>query len=175
MSRPDPRVNRVGSLQGGASLFDSRGFSRVKVTRDGTEEILELPIRSSGIWEIMEEMSRRAPRPPFRAEWVASDSDLGRQLGLDRDRPVLAFDTTDSDYLERLAAHHQEVLWRVLVAGMDLPFLDGDGRELAGLDDRRRVLRDSGLTQHQAERIFRDIQNLTRLEEEEEDFTSARS
>ena len=175
MTRAERSLERIDSIQSKESLFDSRGFSRVKVTRDGAGEILEIPIRSGGIWELMEEMSRQAPRPPFRAEWITADSDQGRQLGLDRDRPVLAFDTTDREYLERLAAHHQEVLWRVLVTGIDLPFVDENGREQGGFDQRKSILRNSGLTQHQAEKIFRDIQNLTRLEEEREDFTFAGS
>ena len=116
-------------------------------------------------------MSRKAPRPPFRAEWVTADSDLGRQLGMDRDRPVMAFDTTDPAYLERLSAHHQEVLWRVLSRGIDLPFSGDDGAEIESFEERRSLLMRNGLTEHQAEKIFRDIQGLTRLDEEIEDFT----
>ena len=168
-------VHRVGSIQADNPLFESKGFSRIKVTREGAGEVLEIPICSTGVWEIMEEMSKKAPKPPFRAEWITADSDLGRQLGMDRDRPVMVFDTTDSAYLERLTAHHQEVLWRVLLTGMDLPLLDKDGRELAGHEDRRDLLQASGLTEHQAEKIFRDIQRLTKLDEEIEDFTFAGS
>ncbi len=175
MSGSFGQAGRVEAIRSETPLFESRGFSRVKVTKKGQPEILEVPIRSSGVWELMEVLSAKAPRPPFRAEWVTADSDLGRQLGLDRDRPVMLFDTTDPDYVDRLGAHHREVLWRVLTTAIDLPFLDREGNELADPEERRKLLRSSGLTEHQAEKIFRDIQGLTRLDEEIEDFTWAGS
>ncbi|MBW1713250.1 MAG: hypothetical protein JRJ59_08915 [Deltaproteobacteria bacterium] len=171
---PEMSQERVAAIQAGETLFDSWGISRIKVTRQDRAEALEIPIRSTGIWELMDSLASQAPRPPARAEWIAADSDLGRQLGLDRDRSVLVFDTTDPDYLARLAGHHQEVLWRVLLAGLDLPILDEEGQPVADLSRQREILKANGLTEHQAEKIFKDIQALTRLEEEIEDFTSAR-
>ena len=175
MSGPRAKAERVAEIRAEEALFESRGFSRVKVTRAGQAQVLEIPIRSSGVWELMEELSAQAPRPPFRAEWIAADSDLGRQLGLDRDRPVMLFDTTDPDYIDRLGAHHREVLWRVLTRAVDLPFVDREGRELNDPRERRELLRASGLTEHQAEKIFRDIQRLSKLDEEIEDFICAGS
>jgi len=165
---------RVEAIQAGEALFDSRGVCRVKITRQDAPAILEVPIRSTGIWELMERLSRQAPRPPVRAEWMTADSNLGRQLGLSRDGPVLLFDTADPDYLTRLAAHHREVLWQVLLAGIDLPLLDAAGQAVSDPAEQRRILEEAGLSEHQAEKIFKDIQVLTRLEEEAEDFFSAR-
>jgi hypothetical protein len=167
-------AERVGAIQAGQALFDSRGVSRIKITRQGQAACLDLPIRSTGLWELMEQLARQAPRPPARAEWVQADSDLGRHLGLNRDRPVVVFDTTDPDYLARLAEHHREVLWRVLIAGLDLPILEESGQPAAGLARQREILQASGLTEHHAGKIFKDLQALTKLEEEMEDFTSAR-
>jgi hypothetical protein len=134
---------------------------------------MEIPIRSNGIWELMEELARKAPRPPVRAEWVAADSGLGRQLGLDRDRPVMMFDTTDQAYLDRLAEHHRRVLWGVIRAGLDVAVLDRDGRPVEETDRVKEIILENGLTEHQAEKIFKDIQEFTKLEEKIEDFFCA--
>ncbi len=163
---------RLEAVRAGQALFDSRGLSRVKVTREGRPVVLEVPIRSTGVWELMESLARQAPRPPVKAEWAAADSPLGRRLGLDRDRAVLLFDVTDPDYLARLADHHQEVLWQVLLAAIDAPFLDETGGPVEDYAARRRMLVGAGLTEQQAGKIFRDVQSLSRLEEETEDFFS---
>ncbi len=171
---PNHPRERVEAIRSGQLLFDSRGVAKVKVTREGQPTVLEIPIRSTGIWELMEALAVRTPRPSARAEWIAADSDLGRQLGLTKDRPVLLFDTTDVDYLNRLSAHHREVLWQVVLAGLEAPILNSDGEEAATFEERRRILKEAGLTEHQATQIFKSIQDLTRLEEEREDFFSAR-
>lgn len=166
-------TERVTRLRAADRLFDSWGVSRVLVTRDGRRTILELPIRSNGVWELMEELARRAPRPPLRTEWVTVDSPTGKALGLSRDQAVHLFDVTDQTYVDRLRDHQAEVFWRVIVQAVDVEMADDRDQPAEGFEDRRKVLREAGITESHAAKIYRDVQVLTKFEEESEDFSSA--
>ena len=164
------RVTRLGAVD---RLFDSWGVSRVLVVRDGQRSVLEMPIRSNGVWELLEELARRAPRPPLKTEWATVDSPIGKALGLSRDQAVHVFDATDQTYIEKLREHRSEVFWRVIVHALDVEMVDEQDRPAQDFNARRDVLRRAGITESQAVKIYHDIQTLTKLEEESEDFFSA--
>ncbi len=165
-------LERLAAIVEGDELFHSRGVSVVKITRDGESRLLELPIRSTGIGELMEELSRRAPRPPVRTDMVRRDSPEGRALRLARDSLVRMPDLADEGYVRALAEHEREFVWAVAVQALDIEFKDSSGAPVTDPVRKREILRAGGLTTDHLTGILKDVRELTRLAEEEEDFLS---
>ena len=118
MSRFKP--TRISELIEGEKTFDSYGYSLVKITRDGEEKHLELPIKSTGVAEFQEELTGKAPRPPVKKEVIKKDSLEGKALGLDEDRLMQVFNNTDETYIDALSKHNQEFIWRIIVFALAL-------------------------------------------------------
>ena len=167
-----PAAQRLTAIVDGDELFHSRGLSVVKVTRDGQTALLEIPIRSAGVSELMDELSRRAPRPPVKRELVRRDSPEGRALRLSRDTVVRMPDLSDESYQQALAGHEREFVWAVAVQALDLKFKDRQGGAVDDPERKRQMLQAAGLTREQLARIVRDVRDLTRLADEETDFLS---
>jgi hypothetical protein len=155
----------ITELVEGANLFESRGYSIVKVTRAGQEKLLRLPIKSTGVADFIEKLKGRAPRPPVIFQIVKRDSPEGRELGLTHDRKIQVFDTTDEKYIT-----NQEFNWAVAIFALDMPFRKADGTEAKDTEEKKRVLKSNGITWHQINKIFADVQALTLMAEERADF-----
>lgn len=160
----------ITELVEGANLFESRGYSIVKVTRAGEEKRLRLPIKSTGVADYMEKLRGKAPRPPVTFQIVKKDSPEGRELGLTHDRKVQVFDTTDERYIDAIEKHNQEFNWAIVIFALDLPWKKADGTEVQELEDKKRILKSNGITWTHINQIFADVQTLTRMEEERADF-----
>ena len=165
-------IETLSELFEGATVFESRGYSTVRVTRAGKPVNVRIPIKSTGIADLQEELSGKAPRPPVLREVIKAASPEGKALGLISDGMARTFDLTDERYVEALEKHNREYLWRVAVAAMDMPFKAADGRILADYADKVRVLKAQGITTNQITQIFKDVQDLTRHSEERADFLS---
>jgi len=169
----EKRARRISELVENKGLFDSRGYTLLKVTKDGIEETLELPIKSSGVSEYMEMLEGEAPRPPVTRKMVKKNSPEGRELGLPHDQMVLVFDNTDDDYIDALNKHNREFNWRVAIFALDIKWTMQGGREAAAYEEKKQVLETNGITLNHVNKIFRDVDALTQFAEDREDFLSA--
>jgi len=165
-------LTRIAAIIEGEELFHSRGTSVIKVTKDGREQLLEIPIRTAGVSELMEDLAGKAPKPPVKTELVRKDSPEGRALRLTQDRLVQMFDLTDEAYTTALAEHGRRFVWAVVIQALDLEFKDAQGRSVEDPERKRVILEASGLTSEHLARILKDVRHLTRLAEEEADFLS---
>jgi len=170
---PPGRPTRISQLVAGQKLFDSSGYTTLMTTKEGKEEPLELPIKSTGVSEFMDELSGKAPQPPVRRELIKKDSKEGRALGLPHDRMVQVFDNTDEDYINALERHNQDFSWRVVIFALDIDWKKQDGSPAVTFEEKKEVLKTNNITMNHIDRIVLDVQNLTRLKEDQDDFLSA--
>ena len=161
---------RISELVEGENLFNSFGFSTVKVTKDGAEKFIELPIKSTGVAQFQEKLQGTAPRPPVRKELIKKNSPEGKELGLSHDRMTQVFDNTDEGYIDALEKHNQDFIWKIVIFALDLKWKKKDGSEAISFDEKMNILKSTGITGHHTDQIFKDVQNLTRIQEEREDF-----
>ena len=160
----------ITELTEGANLFESHGYSIVKVTKGGVEKLLKLPIKSAGVADYMEKLRSRAPRPPVIFQVAKKDSPEGKELGFTHDRKIDVFDTTDERYIDALEKHNQDFNWAVAIFALDMPFRKSDGTEAGDVEEKKRILKSNGITWSQINRIFADVQALTLMAEERADF-----
>ena len=160
----------ITELVEGANLFESKGYSIVKVTKGGVEKRLKLPIKSTGVAEYIEKLRTKAPKPPVTFQIIKRDSPEGRELGLTHDRKIQVFDPTDEKYIDALERHNQEFNWRVAIFALDMAFKTASGAEVTEPEEKKRILKSNGITWSQINQIFEDVQALTRMEEERADF-----
>jgi len=166
MDKPE----RISELIEGQKLFDSTGYSLVKVTKDGKERWLELPIKSTGVAEYMDKLSGSAPRPPVIKRVVKKDSPEGKELGLTHDKLMQVFDTTDEAYVDALNRHNQDFNWRVAIFALDLAWKKSDGTEAKTFVEKKTILQSTGITWGHIEQVFKDVKNLTTVQEAKIDF-----
>jgi len=166
----EPKPQRISELIEGEKLFDSSGFSLVKVTKKGKEKFIELPIKSTGVSEYMEQLSGKAPRPPVIKRLIKKGSKEGKEIGLPHDKLMQVFDNTDETYIDALERHNQDFSWRVCIFALDLKWKKKDGSEVTGFDDKREILKSNGITLNHTNQIFKDVQKLTQTQEDGEDF-----
>jgi hypothetical protein len=117
----------LSTLVENESIFVCKGYSTIKVTRDGKAELFKLPIKTNGVAEYQEKIASQAPRPPSTMEFVKADSAEGRALGLTKDALQRVFDLTDEAYVKAINAHNDEFNWRVAVYGLDIEWKKADG------------------------------------------------
>lgn len=158
----------VNELVEDSLVFESKGISRVKVTRDGEVHALLFPIRSTGVSELVDTYSKKAPMPPVINEVVMPDSPIGKQLGLPRKMHVKTFDLTDRTYLERKEKHDQNLGIAILLQGLDMVIKDKGGNVVENSDKKIEILRGMKMSGDQFMQIVRDIESLTKWDEERE-------
>ncbi len=160
----------ISELVEGENLFDSRGYSIVKVTKAGVAQELKLPIKSTGVAEFQEQLSGKAPRPPVKRELIKKNSPEGQMLGLTHDALRTVFDTTDEKYIDLLDRHNREFTWEVVVFALDVSWKKKDGSEVSTYEEKKKILQQNGITGNHTNQIFRDVQALTQLRRNQEDF-----
>ena len=156
----------------GKTSFLSRGYSEIKITEDGKEKPIRLPIRSVGIVELQEALKQNEPRPPEKAIVVKKDSPQGRALDLDKDTPVIAVDLADAAYRTAIEEYRKDFMWRTVVMALDVRFRDGDGKDITDPERIKEVLKASGITGHHLDQIILDVNALTARREARADFLS---
>ena len=172
------RVSALTELRVGADTFKSTGYSYVKVTRDGVPSALKLPIKSSGVSEVIERVRESEPRPPSKKFLAAHDSPEGRVLKLrsGERRWVEAFDFADKDYQKAQERYQERLAMEVLNSGLTIPIKDAAGATVEDVEKKVSALRDLGLSLPQFQQIVDDIQRLTTLDDKDrEDFFGANS
>jgi hypothetical protein len=167
------QIETVSALMEGGNLFESSGYAYVKVTKAGAAKALKLPVKSTGVDEFMDKLAELAPQPPVITKTVPRDSAEGQALGLATDGPVQMFDLTDAAYMEKLKAHNQDFIWRVVIFALDMEFKTKDGQVVDDFETKKAILKSNGITWAHANQVYADVEKLTRFAEEREDFLSA--
>ena len=158
----------------GETDFQSRGFSSIKVTKEGSSSHFTLPIRSIGIMELQEELKKSAPKPPVKLKTVYAGSEDAERLGLKETQTVSYFDATDPDYLSKFEEYNLNFLWRTVIAALDMEFKDSDGNPVTDFETIKKALVGSGMTGHHLDQIFSDVSLLTSDQEKKMDFLSGK-
>ena len=166
------KPKRISELIQGEKTFDSYGFSLLKITRNGIEELLELPIKSTGVAEFQEELTGKAPKPPVKKEMIKKDSLEGKLLGLDEDRLMQVFDNTDEEYIDALEKHNQGFIWQIVVFALDISWKKQDGTDATTFEEKKAILKSTGITSSHTDQIFKDVLALSRMTEVMADFLS---
>lgn len=167
------RIEHVQELRAGTDVFASRGFAYVKVTKSGAVKGLRLPIKSSGVTEVIERIRQNEPKPPTKPLTVLGDSPEGRALGLRREekKVVTAPDFTDADYLKARDKYEQELTLEIVIQGLDIPLKDETGQVVETRDQKIAVLKSLGLSIQQFQDIVNAVNELTAMtEKDREDF-----
>jgi len=166
------KPRRISELIEDDKLFDSTGFSLVKVTKAGKEEFIELPIKSTGVDELQAQLSGKAPKPPVKKIFIKKGSTEAKEMGLNHSKWEQIFDNTDEDYITALEQHNNDFLWQTVIFALDLELKKKDGSLATIFKDRKAVLKSNGITLEHANQIFQDVRKLTVLQEDREDFLS---
>ena len=165
-----PDLETITELVEGEALFESKGYSIVKVTKGGEEKLIKLPIKSTGVADYIEKLRTKAPRPPVTFQIVKRDSPEGKELGLSHDRKIQVFDTTDERYIDAMTKHNQDFNWAVAIFALDLSWKRSDGSLVEDIEEKKKILKSNGITWQQINTIFEDVQALTKMEDERADF-----
>ncbi len=181
MAKMIEEIEVISELIEGDKLFDSRGYSIVKVTKlvtgnngrkEAEEKPVKLRIKSTGVAEYQEKLKAKTPTPPMTKDFVKKNSPEGKALGLPHDRIVQMFDTTDPDYVDELDAFTQELNWRVAVFALDMKLTMKTGEAAETYEDKKKVLMTSGITLFHINKILKDVNDLTMWAEDRQDFLS---
>ena len=154
--KQEKKPRRISEFVEGERIFDSTGFSLVKLTLNGIEEPVELAIKSTGVAEFQEELTGKAPRPPVKKEVIKKDSIEGKLLGLDEDRLMQVFDNTDEDYIDALEKHNQDFVWRIVVFALVGSWKKKDGTEATTFEEKKAILKSTGITSSHTDQIFKE-------------------
>jgi len=165
----------LDQLMEGNNIFESKGISYLKVTYKGQAKRIAIPIKSSGVSEMIDEFEReKKPMPPKKRELIKKDSDMGKEMRLSKNEWVFVFDFTDETYLSETEKYQRDLGLKVVMMGIDLPIKDREGNDI--MDDNRRlqILKDMGLTGEHLSQLVKDIQALTQWQEDREnDFLAS--
>jgi len=172
MSEEKVKPRRISELIEDEKLFDSTGFSLVKVTKEGKEEFIELPIKSTGVDELQAQLSGKAPRPPVKRLLIKKGSPEAKEMGLQHNKFEDVFDNTDEEYITALEQHNNNFLWQTVIFALDLALKKKDGSAASTFKEKKAVLKSNGITLEHANQIFMDVKKLTQLQEDREDFLS---
>jgi hypothetical protein len=165
-------IRVISELIEGENLFDSHGYSVIKITKDGEPEKVKIPIKSTGVAEYQRKLEGKAPRPPVTKELIKKGSKEGKALGLPHDKIALVFDTTDEKYVDAVENHNLELGWKVAIFALDMTLKKKGGTVAESYEDKKAVLQSSGITFHHINRILKDVNALTQFAEDREDFLS---
>jgi len=168
MAKKETNVIRVDKFVRGKSIFASTGISRVKVTKDGKVCCLEIPIKSSGISELIDSFQRLAPSPPAKSELVKPGSEIAKELGITTKQWVKVPDYSDSHYLKEKEEHNSNLGMAVALHGIAVALEDENGKEIKEEKEKIKLLKEMGLSGEQFSKIVEDITALTKWQDEEE-------
>ena len=159
----------------GDDLFKSSGYSYIKVTKNGEVKTIKIPIQSTGITELIDSFSEKAPKPKIKDVKLTPESEQGKEMGITKNTWVRIPDYTDEDYLKEKQKHESDLGIAMLMRGMAMTIKDKAGKIVEERDRKIEILRSMGMSGDQFSQIVQDIQNLTRwTEEERESFLGER-
>ena len=148
------------------NIFESTGYSIIRITKNGKPENMRIPITTKGVDELRRRLGKEAPFPPVVIRTVAAGSDEAERLGIDEDCEVKTFDYTEKEYRDKLKDHGERVMWETVIQGLNVVW----PAECTGMEDKKNLLIKKGITDNQAVKLFNDIAGLTLFQEGREDF-----
>ena len=157
----------VTELQEGSDMFISQGYSNIKVTQNGLVKNVKLPIKSSGVTELIEEFKEKEPKPPLVDEIVKKDSEMGKQLKLTKDSQVKVPNLGDEKYVKALNKYESDLGIAILQKGLAVKLLDKEGNEITNPDKKISMLKGMGMSGPQFTQVVQDIRCMTEWTEEE--------
>lgn len=156
----------------GETSFVSNGVVELKLTVDGKEKILPVPIKSIGVIESQEAIDRNRPQPPSKLETIKKNSEAGRLLGLEEDEIRRVTDYADADFVAQMRQHTEKMLWAAILPGLDVMFKDTAGKTVDDPAVKRAALEGAGITGHHLDELAAAIRDLTKKSERTADFLS---
>jgi len=166
------KTQRLTEFKEGTDIFISTGISKVKVTRNGEVECLEVPVQSTGISDLITTFEQNAPTPPL-TKLFADPNDpndvIAKEMKIAKKTWIKIPDLTDSDYLKQKEEHDSDMGTAILMKGMAVIIRDKNGEEVE--DDKKKIetLKGMGMSADQFTQIVDDITSLTRWSEEEKE------
>ena len=160
---------RVKELVDGQEIFKSHGISKLKVTKGEDVITLEIPIKSTGVSDVIDESRRKAPTPPVITIVVRPGDPAFKELGLARKKHVQTYDFTDKVYIEKKDKFETDLGIKILSMGLGVDLKDEDKKIITDPDKKIEMLKKQGMTGQHFTQIIEDINALTRWEDENED------
>lgn len=177
------KIETITRLKGGSTPFLAWGYSDLKVQRGEESVIMRMPVKSTGLAEIMEQMAADAPVPPVKKMLIKPDSPEGREARLTHASFMQVYDTTDKEYIERTRKHNVKTTFRIILNGLAVDIEDASGdatlvksngpgmrSEVVDEDAALTVLKELGFSTHHFDKLYSDITNLTTAEKETVDL-----
>lgn len=158
----------VEELVEGNSIFESQGYSKIKVTHKGVVKILKIPIKSSGVSSLIDEIRKDKPQPPVVNIVIKPGDPAFKELRLTKKQHVKTFDLTDENYLNELENHNTNLGLKIVLQGLDITLKDKDGNTVTDDNKKIEILKGMGITGSQFSQLVDDITALTQWEEEKE-------
>jgi len=180
--RREVKVETLTRLRGGETPFLAWGYSDLRVQRGEEVVIQRMPIKSTGLAEIMEQLAADAPVPPVKKQLIKPDSPEGREARLQHATLMQVYDTTDKDYIERTRKHNVKTTFRIILNGLAVDIADendvilvksngpGMRSEVNDEDAALTVLKGLGFSTHHFDKLYTDITSLTNTEKEAVDL-----
>jgi len=159
---------RLKEIKRGEDLFRSSGISKIKVTKDSEVMIVEIPIQSTGVAELIDTFNKDRPKPPSKDRKIEPDSEIGKDLGITKTRWMKIPDVTDEGYLEEKEKFESDLGTAIVLKGLALDIVDEEGNLIEEEKKKINTLRDMGMSGDQFTQVVNDITNLTKWTEEEE-------
>ena len=159
----------VEELVEGSSIFQSNGISILKVTQNGEVKKLRVPIKSSGVDEVIRNFERKKPRPPIINVVVKPGDSAFKDLNLNRKQHIKTFDFTDEAYLDEVEKYSSQLGLQIVLQGINVVLKDKEKNIIEDDDRKISVLRNMGLSSEHFTQLVRDIRNLTRWEDQNTD------
>ena len=163
-------IQRVTEFKQGDKPFHSSGFSKIKVTKAGKVVLMEIPIQSTGISELMDALANKAPAPP-PANVLLDPEDKTNSMvadyGITRKQWVKIPDYSNEEYIKSTGTHHRDIGIAIMLKGLSIEIRDTKGDIISDPDRKVEILKDMGMSTSHFGQMSEDIQNLTEWTEEE--------
>ncbi len=153
----------------GESIFQSHGMSRVKVTKEGKVKAIPIPIKSTGISELIDSFRQDAPQPPTINKLIKPEDEMGKELGINIKKHIKIPDYTDADYIKAKEDHDSDLGMAIVAKGLAVNLKDKEGKVVTEIADKIRILKQAGLSGDQFSQIVEDIISLTKWSDGEKE------
>jgi len=161
------KKERITKLVRGQNIFKSSGLAEIKVTRNGEIVCLEIPIRSTGVSELIDTYREKAPKPPVVNKLIEPDSEIGKELKLTKKNAIKIFDFTDEAYLKAKEQHDSQLGMAIVIKGLDFDITDENGKVIDNQDEKIAILKEMGMSGEQFSELVSTITSLTKWSAEE--------
>lgn len=151
--------------------FASTGYSIIKITKDNKVIPMKIPIKSSGVSELIDEFNIGAPKPPLKNELIQPDSVIGKEMGLTKKEWIKIQNFGDEKYLKEKSDYDNNLGIAIIMKGLNIKFYDINKNEIIDSQKKMNLLKKKGLSGEHFTQLIQDITSLTKWNNEEiEDF-----